>query len=427
MKALLNLILLLIFGYTLANGQTSTTGGAVNFSLRTELNEKPLIHGLVVDGTQHVLFRAIGKSLEQFDVDTSIDDPCLNLYDADGNQIAQSIPVALLNPVEFGILEDVTEATGAFSISEDSTEAVLIYPVSGPTTLHAKSISGKIGELLIESYVIPADILEPTLQIGGNNSKQYRTIQKLDSDFPTGTERPFQILESARDGNILKLEVQYISGCNLDEFDLYFSEDFIETNPPQADIYLVDRGHNNDCPNEQLVITDNLIFNIEPLIKNFKEVYPESSIDFQIRLNTRTDGINTYNTTLEYEGPQEITWLEDGFPEGPEDPITINSYNLEGDVLSISTSFGGGCRDHEFKSLADPSKLANDDYTVALYLVHDSKNDPCFANPTETIQFDFSSFTTHPAVVIEQDYTLELYTRINGINELFDTFSTSTD
>ncbi len=424
MKALSTVLFLLFLSYTITADPIGLEGTAVNFSIRAELNEKPLIHGLAIEGTQLVLFRAVGTSLDQFDVHTEINDPYLTLYDADGKALARSVPVALLTLTERELLDKATTASGAFPLADDSKEAIIIYPVSGPATLHAKSISGNKGELLIESYVIPTDAIEASSEIVGNERDQFNTIQIMGTDFSEKKGAGVEILDYDLTDDCLSLIVKYSGGCPLDEFDLLYDPSFLESNPPQANIYLRNNSHQNVCGGVVHQFTEKIIFNIKPLVDSFNESYPNSPIDFSIRLYTHIGDTDTLYSILTYKDLLEIEWLENGFPDGVEDPFEINEVSFDPQVLSITTSYSGGCADHDFRLLAEaPSISQSTTSTLKLFLIHDGKDDECDAYPSEILQFDYANFLKDPVIQEGNNYNVEIYTRINGVNKLYDSYS----
>lgn len=66
---------------------------------------------------------------------------------------------------------------------------------------------------------------------------------------------------------------------------------------------------------------------------------------------------------------------------------------LEADTLSLTVSYGGGCREHDFTLVADMiADEACDPVPVVLdvFLAHDDRDDPCEAYPTVTYDFDLT-------------------------------------
>ena len=73
------------------------------------------------------------------------------------------------------------------------------------------------------------------------------------------------------------------------------------------------------------------------------------------------------------------------------DPVTINTVKVEGDLLIVNLSYGGGCKEH----IVDLARLHPWCGTPplpppSLQIRHNANNDACEAWITETLQFDIS-------------------------------------
>jgi hypothetical protein len=73
------------------------------------------------------------------------------------------------------------------------------------------------------------------------------------------------------------------------------------------------------------------------------------------------------------------------------DPVTINAVKVEGDLLIVNLSYGGGCKEH----IIDLARVHPWCGTPPLpppsfQIRHDANNDACEAWITETLQFDIS-------------------------------------
>jgi hypothetical protein len=76
-------------------------------------------------------------------------------------------------------------------------------------------------------------------------------------------------------------------------------------------------------------------------------------------------------------------------PQG--DPYDLNAARLEAEVLTIETSYVGGCKEHLFE-LRWPDQLPAGSETVPVLLVHDNQNDLCeAANIPQTFTADLSA------------------------------------
>ena len=86
--------------------------------------------------------------------------------------------------------------------------------------------------------------------------------------------------------------------------------------------------------------------------------------------------------------PRENTVvLADGRNWG-EDRYVVNSAAIDGDRLTISVSYGGGCRNHVFTLVISKSFMESDPVQLQAVLAHNANGDPCEAYPTESISFD---------------------------------------
>lgn len=66
---------------------------------------------------------------------------------------------------------------------------------------------------------------------------------------------------------------------------------------------------------------------------------------------------------------------------------------LEENTLTLTVSYGGGCRDHDFTLVA--AMIANEEcdlppVVLDVFLAHDDHDDPCEAYPTDRYDFDLT-------------------------------------
>ena len=89
-----------------------------------------LIVGFVVQGgAKDVLVRAAGPALNDYGL-TGVADPHINLFDADGNGVAE-------NEDWDSALAPLFIQLGAFGFSDGSKDAALLQAIDGPHTAHA--------------------------------------------------------------------------------------------------------------------------------------------------------------------------------------------------------------------------------------------------------------------------------------------------
>ncbi|HEV2149926.1 MAG TPA: hypothetical protein VGR37_21185 [Longimicrobiaceae bacterium] len=80
-----------------------------------------------------------------------------------------------------------------------------------------------------------------------------------------------------------------------------------------------------------------------------------------------------------------------GIPDRiPSTPATITSAAMQGDVLVLEVTFGGGCGQHDFALYASNVWLESDPVQVNVALAHDGHGDPCRALLSRELRFDLS-------------------------------------
>ena len=76
------------------------------------------------------------------------------------------------------------------------------------------------------------------------------------------------------------------------------------------------------------------------------------------------------------------------------DPYVVNSAAIDGDRLTISVSYAGGCRNHAFTLVISESFRESDPVQLPAVLAHEANGDPCEAYPTESRVFDLALVRT---------------------------------
>ena len=72
------------------------------------------------------------------------------------------------------------------------------------------------------------------------------------------------------------------------------------------------------------------------------------------------------------------------------DPFTLNDAAVAEDMLTVSVSYAGGCRLHEFRLLTADGFMESDPVQLRIDLIHDANGDRCLAWITEQHSFDLS-------------------------------------
>ena len=76
------------------------------------------------------------------------------------------------------------------------------------------------------------------------------------------------------------------------------------------------------------------------------------------------------------------------------DPYDIDAATIDGDMLLVTVSYGGGCKKHEFTLDIDGGFLESNPVQARVRLLHDANGDLCAAYITEERQFDLTPFKT---------------------------------
>ncbi len=63
---------------------------------------------------------------------------------------------------------------------------------------------------------------------------------------------------------------------------------------------------------------------------------------------------------------------------------------VEGDTLTITVSFSGGCATHDFTLVTAAAFMESDPVMLDAHLIHDGHDDPCEAYLTEHVVFDLT-------------------------------------
>lgn len=74
------------------------------------------------------------------------------------------------------------------------------------------------------------------------------------------------------------------------------------------------------------------------------------------------------------------------------DSFKINSAKRINDILEISISYSGGCKQHNFEVLWDGVVYTDPPCYMNLLIIHNANNDNCEALITETISIDLKKF-----------------------------------
>lgn len=93
------------------------------------------------------------------------------------------------------------------------------------------------------------------------------------------------------------------------------------------------------------------------------------------------------------DAPLDTLALVDGFGvDLKSDPFTFGGARVEGDLLVVEVSYGGGCEKHDFTLLDTGIATRSIPPQHLLRLLHDAHGDACEAYITSELRFDISPF-----------------------------------
>ena len=84
-------------------------------------------------------------------------------------------------------------------------------------------------------------------------------------------------------------------------------------------------------------------------------------------------------------------------------PYHFNSATIEGDTLTVSVSYGGGCETHEFALLAEPAFMESFPVQLGISIVHNANADFCERWVEEAYHFDLTPIKKKYQEAYKQD------------------------
>jgi hypothetical protein len=147
-----------VFGYSssFALYPQQVNNGGCNVSNRCQLAVGgTAILGFVVQsgGPRWVLLRAIGASLGNFGVSSTVSNPSFTLYDST-ETVQGTSSVWSSDPNLVGSYETIFSLVGAFPLNSGSDEGILLVPLK-PGAYTAQFKAGSSGAMLFEAYILP--------------------------------------------------------------------------------------------------------------------------------------------------------------------------------------------------------------------------------------------------------------------------------
>jgi hypothetical protein len=156
------------YGVRLTAFAPQCTSRLLNNSTRATLTPASprLIGGIVVSEQRSyaVLVRAVGPALAGLGVDHPLPDPVLRFFDAEGKSADGYILSVVVQVIGVPSIQDLIEfagvRVGAFPLPSGGADIahLVIFP-PGAFTTHVTSASGASGDVLLECYDVPLDLL----------------------------------------------------------------------------------------------------------------------------------------------------------------------------------------------------------------------------------------------------------------------------
>ncbi|MFA7420874.1 MAG: hypothetical protein WCZ90_14420 [Melioribacteraceae bacterium] len=119
--------------------------------------------------------------------------------------------------------------------------------------------------------------------------------------------------------------------------------------------------------------------NVLPARKSTETVKPEQYV-VELKIN--------YNVNVETKQVYFIDANNDWVLK--KDLLAVNSASIENNMLALSVSYGGGCREHIIDLYSYTGIMKSNPPQMSLVLSHNANNDMCEAYITKTIRFDLS-------------------------------------
>lgn len=137
---------------------------------------------------------------------------------------------------------------------------------------------------IITLFLLSCNVQKPN---GGDKPEEKPKEIVVDLQFVQPKENAdFEISDATIEGDVLTITVTYSGGCETHEFNAYFNQMYMKSEPPKAGIFIEHKNNNDLC--KQLV-TERISFSL----KNIR--YPDKDSDYTVLV-----GMNKYKGWLEY-------------------------------------------------------------------------------------------------------------------------------
>ncbi len=144
--------------YDVESAPSATSPRLVNLSARArvESGARTLIVGFTIsgEGSLRLLLRAVGATLQQFNVSGPLADPAIELFA--GNSSLANNDNWSVNVSSAATVQAAARAVGAFDLASGSDAAIVVNLPAGTYSLHVRGAANQSGVALAEIYEVPA-------------------------------------------------------------------------------------------------------------------------------------------------------------------------------------------------------------------------------------------------------------------------------
>jgi len=187
-------------------------------------------------------------------------------------------------------------------------------------------------------------------------------------------------------GNRLTVSFTHSGGCAEHDYELFMSPGaFLESFPVQANLYLRHNANGDQC---RALIQKEITFDLtpigelygrpDPILLNVHDYFTDRPGD---RIQVRWDRQRVPRVQITNAPPNELLL----------DPFWLDGAKMNGDILTLSLSASGGCREHTYQLFMSPDALLESNPPQAeLFIRHNGNDDPCDAIVFSEVSFDMS-------------------------------------
>lgn len=127
---------------------------------------------------------------------------------------------------------------------------------------------------------------------------------------------------------------------------------------------------------------ENYTIELAKLMPSRKSYENLKRVNYSVELVVKY-GVTNQTRMVEVVDPDKATIKKDG--------LVVNDVTLNKNILSMSVSYGGGCKDHIIDLIAYSGIMKSNPPQMNLVLSHNANNDMCEAYITRKMQFDLTN------------------------------------